>query len=32
MMLVKLDMEKAYDTMSWTAILATLTKMSFPKI
>lgn len=29
MMLVKLDIEKAYDTLSRTAILATLTKMNF---
>ncbi|XP_039120543.1 uncharacterized protein LOC120256952 [Dioscorea cayenensis subsp. rotundata] len=29
-MLVKLDIEKAYDTLSWSVILATLTKMNFP--
>ncbi|XP_039119158.1 uncharacterized protein LOC120255390 [Dioscorea cayenensis subsp. rotundata] len=28
-MLVKIDIEKAYDTISWSAILSTLTKMSF---
>lgn len=29
-MLVKIDIEKAYDTLSWSAILATMTKMHFP--
>ncbi|XP_039136968.1 uncharacterized protein LOC120274488 [Dioscorea cayenensis subsp. rotundata] len=29
-MLIKLDIEKAYDSLSWSAILATLTKMNFP--
>lgn len=29
-MLIKLDIEKAYDSLSWNAILATLTKMKFP--
>ncbi|XP_039129019.1 uncharacterized protein LOC120265197 [Dioscorea cayenensis subsp. rotundata] len=29
-MLVKLDIEKAYDTLSWNAILATLYRMNFP--
>ncbi|XP_039138822.1 uncharacterized protein LOC120276159 [Dioscorea cayenensis subsp. rotundata] len=29
-MLIKIDIEKAYDTVSWNAILATLTKMNFP--
>lgn len=28
-MLVKIDIEKTYDTLSWTAILATLAKMDF---
>ncbi|KAJ0984947.1 hypothetical protein J5N97_003303 [Dioscorea zingiberensis] len=30
MMMVKIDMEKAYDIMRWDAILAVLTKMKFP--
>lgn len=30
--LVKIDVEKAYNTLSWSAILATLTKMNFPNI
>lgn len=29
-MLVKIDVEKAYDTLSWTAILVIFTKMNFP--
>lgn len=29
-MLIKLDIEKAYDTLSWSAILVALTKMDFP--
>ncbi|XP_039138794.1 uncharacterized protein LOC120276131 [Dioscorea cayenensis subsp. rotundata] len=29
-MLVKLDIEKAYDTLSWNATLATLLRMNFP--
>lgn len=29
-MIVKLDIERAYDTVSWNAILATLTRMNFP--
>ncbi|XP_039146767.1 uncharacterized protein LOC120284004 [Dioscorea cayenensis subsp. rotundata] len=29
-MLTKIDIEKAYDTLSWSAILATLAKMNFP--
>ncbi|XP_039116586.1 uncharacterized protein LOC120252479 [Dioscorea cayenensis subsp. rotundata] len=29
-MLIKLDIAKSYDTMSWSAILVTLTKMGFP--
>ncbi|XP_039130949.1 uncharacterized protein LOC120267377 [Dioscorea cayenensis subsp. rotundata] len=31
-MLIKIDVEKAYDTISWSAILATLIKMNFPSI
>ena len=31
-MIVKIDVEKAYDTLSWKAILATLSKMNFPTI
>ncbi|XP_039120948.1 uncharacterized protein LOC120257557 [Dioscorea cayenensis subsp. rotundata] len=31
-MLIKIDVEKAYYTLSWSAILATLTKMNFPSI
>lgn len=30
MVLVKIDIEKAYDTIIWNAILTTLTKMRFP--
>lgn len=29
-MLIKLDIEKTYDSLSWTAIFATLTRMNFP--
>lgn len=29
-MMIELDIEKAYDTLSWTSILATFTKMKFP--
>lgn len=29
-MLIKLDIEKAYDMLTWITILAILTKMSFP--
>lgn len=29
-MLVKIVVEKAYDTLKWNAILATLTRMNFP--
>lgn len=29
-MIVKIDIEKAYDMLSWSAILATLSKMNFP--
>ncbi|XP_039140427.1 uncharacterized protein LOC120277636 [Dioscorea cayenensis subsp. rotundata] len=31
-MIVKIDIEKAYDSISWAAILTTLTKMNFPPI
>ena len=31
-MIVKVDVEKAYDTLSWKVILATLAKMNFPTI
>lgn len=31
-MLLKLDIEKAYDTINWNAILAILSKMNFPHI
>ncbi|XP_039125466.1 uncharacterized protein LOC120261592 [Dioscorea cayenensis subsp. rotundata] len=31
-MLIKIDIEKAYDTIHWSAILATLSKMNFPPI
>lgn len=31
-MIIKIDIEKAYDTISWTAILATLAKMNFLNI
>lgn len=30
--LIKIDIEKAYYTLSWNAILATLTKMNFPRV
>lgn len=30
--LAKIDIERAYDTLSWTAIPATLTKMKFPPL
>lgn len=29
-MLIKLDIKKAYETLSWSAILAILSKMNFP--
>ncbi|XP_039115766.1 uncharacterized protein LOC120251270 [Dioscorea cayenensis subsp. rotundata] len=31
-MLIKLDIEKAYDTVNWSAILAVLTRMNFPPL
>lgn len=31
-MIVKIDIEKTYDTLSWKAIIATLTKMNYPTI
>lgn len=31
-MLIKIDIEKGHNTISWSAILATLTKMNFPSI
>lgn len=31
-MILKVDIEKAYNTLEWKVILATLTKMSFLKI
>lgn len=30
--LVKIDIDKTYDTLSWVVILATITKMNFPNI
>lgn len=32
MMLLKIDIEKAFDTIEWLAILATLRKMNFPQV
>lgn len=29
-MLVKMDIEKAYESISWASILTTLTKINFP--
>lgn len=31
-MLAKVDIEKAYDTLSWNAILATMIKIGFPAL
>lgn len=31
-MILKVDIEKVYDTLEWKVILATLTRMGFPKI
>lgn len=31
-MLIKVDIEKAYDTIYWDVILATLIQMNFPSI
>lgn len=31
-MIIKLDIEKAYDTLNWSVILAILSKMNFPSL
>lgn len=31
-MVIKVDIEKAYDTLNWDSILATMTKMNFPNL
>lgn len=31
-MLIEIDIEKSFNTLSWNAILATLTRMKFPSI
>ena len=31
-MMIKLDIEKAYDALEWNAILTTFTKIEFPDV